>query len=198
MVPGMEFAGVLEEIGLSSETPLSLGEHVMGMLRPKGTHGAYSEQVVVPTDSIVRTPAGFDDVAASTLPMNGLSAQMTLDLLDISPGDTIAVTGAAGTYGAYMAQLAKASGLTVIADAASNDMEVVKSLVADFVVGRGDDVAKRIVEAVPGGVDGLADGAILNELVLPAVRQGGSLATMRNWDSEPINGVAIRKVRVPD
>ena len=198
MVPGMEFAGVLEEIGPGTETPLSVGDHVMGMLRPKGTHGAYSEQVVVSAESIVRTPAGFDDVAASTLPMNGRSAQMTLDLLDLSSGDTIAVTGAAGTYGAYVVQLAKANGLTVVADAAPKDLELVKSLGADIVVERGDDVAERIEEAVPGGVDGLADGAVLDELVLPAVRPGGCLATVRNWESGPINGVAIRTVRVPN
>jgi NADPH2:quinone reductase len=77
-------------------------------------------------------------------------------------------------------------------------VELVESLGADIVVERGDDVAKRIVEAVPGGVDGLADGAVLDELVLPAVRRDGCLATVRNWESEPINGVTIRAVRVPN
>ena len=40
---------------------------------------------------------------------------------------------------------------------------------------RGDDVAARIREVVPGGVDGLADGSVQNTLVLPAVRDGGAL-----------------------
>jgi NADPH:quinone reductase len=41
---------------------------------------------------------------------------------------------------------------------------------ADIVVRRGDDVALRIRRHFPQGVDGLADGAVLNELVIPAVR----------------------------
>ena len=197
MVPGMEFAGVLEEIGPDTQTELSVGDHVMGMLRPNGTFGAYSEHVVVSAESVVRTPAGVDDVAASTLPLNGLTAQMTLDMLNLKPGGTIAVTGAAGTYGVYVVQLAKANGLRVVADAAPKDRELVQSLGADVIVERGDEVAKRILEAVPGGVDGLADGAVLDELVLSAVRPGGRLATVRHWESaEPIDGVTICPVRV--
>jgi hypothetical protein len=52
-----------------------------------------------------------------------------------------------------------------------------KSLGADIVVRRGDDVATRIREHVPDGVDGLADGAMLNELVIPAVRDGGAFTS---------------------
>lgn len=197
MVPGMEFAGIVEEIGPDTMTTLNVGDHVLGILRPNGTFGAYSEQVVVPAESVVRTPEGVNDVAASTLPMNGLTAQMTLDKLELAPGDTIAVTGAAGTYGAYVVQLAKAAGLTVIADAAPKDRDLVKGFGADIIVDRGDDVADRILEAAPDGVDGLADGAVLNELVLPAVRRGGRLATVRHWESEePINGVDVVAVKV--
>ena len=85
--------------------------------------------------------------------MNGLTARMSLDLLELSPGQTIAVTGAAGAYGGYVIQLAKAEGFTVIADASENDERLVKSLGADIVVGRGDDVATRIREHFPDGVD---------------------------------------------
>jgi len=42
-------------------------------------------------------------------------ARLSLDLLKLSPGQVIAVTGAAGAYGGYIIQLAKAEGLTVIA-----------------------------------------------------------------------------------
>ncbi|HXA59355.1 MAG TPA: alcohol dehydrogenase catalytic domain-containing protein, partial [Streptosporangiaceae bacterium] len=75
LVPGMEVAGVLEEIGPHTATDLRAGDHVMGVVFPKGTHGAYSEQIVLPVESVVHTPSGVDDVAASTLLMNGLTAQ---------------------------------------------------------------------------------------------------------------------------
>ena len=77
--------------------------------------------------------------------MNGLTARQSLDLLKLSPGQVIAVTGrAGGVYGGYVVQLAKAEGLTVIADASEKDEKLVASLGADIVVRRGDDVASRI------------------------------------------------------
>jgi two-component system sensor histidine kinase KdpD len=59
------------------------------------------------------------------------TAQLALDLLDLSPGQTLAVTGAAGAYGGYMVQLGKAAGLRVIADASPADEALVRALGAD-------------------------------------------------------------------
>jgi NADPH:quinone reductase-like Zn-dependent oxidoreductase len=84
---------------------------------PDGQHGAYAQQVAVPARSAVRTPVGASDAEAATLPMNGLTARLALDLLSLRPGQTVAVTGAAGAVGGYAVQLAKAGGLRVIADA---------------------------------------------------------------------------------
>ena len=117
--------------------------------------------------------------------MNGLTARQSLDLLGLSPGQVLAVTGAAGAYGGYVIQLAKAEGLTVIADASEADRQLVKSLGADIVVHRGDDVAARIREHFPDGVDGLADGAVLNERVIPAVRDGGAFTSVRGFTGAP-------------
>ena len=86
------------------------------------------------------------------------------------------MTGAAGAYGGYVIHLAKSEGLTVIADASEKDEKLVASLGADIVVRRGDDVASRIRKHFPQGVDGLADGAVLNALVIPAVRDGGAFS----------------------
>ncbi len=95
------------------------------------------------------------------------------------------MTGAAGAYGGYVIQLAKTEGLTVIADASEKDEKLVQSLGADIVVRRGDDVASRIREHFPQGVDGLADGAVLNELVIPAVRDGGAFTAVRGFEGVP-------------
>ena len=45
--------------------------------------------------------------------MNGLTARLSLDLLGLKAGQTLAVTGAPGAYGGYVVQLAKADGLTL-------------------------------------------------------------------------------------
>ena len=114
--------------------------------------------------------------------MNGLTAQYALDLLDLPKGAILAVTGAAGAFGGYMVQLGANRGLRVIADSSAADEDLVRSLGAHEVIRRGDDIADRIRALVPDGVDGLADGSIQNELLLPAVRDDGGFATVRGGD----------------
>ncbi len=70
------------------------------------------------------------------------------------PGQTLAVTGAAGAVGGYAMQLAKAEGLRVIADASPEDEQLVKELGADMVVARGDQFADRVRDAIPKGSTG--------------------------------------------
>jgi NADPH2:quinone reductase len=180
-IPGMDAAGVIDEVGQGTATALAVGDAVMAMVVPSGSHGAYRESLVLAADSVARAPEGVTPVEASTLPMNGLTARLTLDQLGLRPGQTIAVTGAAGAYGGYVVQLAKADGLRVVADASEADEELVAELGADVVVRRGEDVAARIREIAPEGVDGLADGALLHELVVPAVSDGGAFAAVRGW-----------------
>ena len=143
-VPGMEAAGIIDEVGSGVPDRLTVGDSVMAVVVPKGSHGAYREQIALDARSVVRVPAGRSHPAAATLPMNGLTARQSLDLLKLSAGQALAVTGAAGAYGGYVIQLAKAEGLTVIADASEKDEELVAALGADIVVRRGDDVASRI------------------------------------------------------
>ena len=180
-IPGMDAAGVIDEIGPDTETDLKVGDAVMAMVIPGGTHGAYRESIVLKADAVVRAPKGASHAEASTLPMNGLTARLSLDQLALQPGQTLAVTGAAGCYGGYVVQLAKAEGLRVIADASPKDQELVRSLGADIVVPRGDDISARIREVCPEGVDGLADGAVQLDLAVGAVKDGGGFASVRGW-----------------
>jgi NADPH2:quinone reductase len=195
-VSGMDVAGVIDEIGPDTDTDLRVGDEVMGIVVPIGQHGAYSDQLVLPARSVARIPAGSTLVEASTLPMNGLTARLALDLLDLPAGATIGVTGAAGAFGGYTVQLAKADGLRVIADASPADEELVRSLGADVVVARGDDVAARMRAAEPAGVDAIADGSIQHAALLPAIRDGGQLASVRPFDGETERGIVNHMVWV--
>lgn len=195
-VPGMDVAGVIEAIGDGTDTDLAVGDHVMAIVLPDGAHGGYSEKLALPARSVVRVPAGASDVEASTLPMNGLTARLALDLLDLSPGQTLAVTGAAGALGGYVVQLAKVDGLRVVADASEADEALVRELGADVVVRRGDDVAERIVEAAGGQVPGLVDGSVQNEALFPAIEDGGGFATVRGFRTEAPRGITMNQVWV--
>lgn len=197
-VPGMDVAGVVDEIGADTITDLSVGDEVIAMVIPIGSHGGYRESIVLAADSVVRAPRGASMAQAATLPMNGLTARQSLDQLGLRPGQTIAVTGAAGCYGGYVVQLAKADGLRVVADASPADEDLVRSLGADIVVPRGDDIAQQIRKVVPEGVDGLADGAVQRELAVSAVKDGGAFASVRGWGGNEERGIMFHRTSVRD
>ncbi|MGA1345409.1 MAG: NADP-dependent oxidoreductase, partial [Ilumatobacteraceae bacterium] len=194
-VPGMDIAGVVDEVG-DGVDHLAVGDDVMGIVVPTGSHGGYSESIVLPADSVVPMPAGSSHVEACTLPMNGLTARLALDLLDLPAGATLAVTGAAGAFGGYMVHLGVAAGLNVIADSSDADEDLVRSLGAHEIVRRGTDVSDRIRSLHPDGVDGLADGSVQSAEVLTAIRDGGAMATVRGWDGPGERGIRIHPVWV--
>ena len=196
-VPGMDIAGVVDEVGEGVST-VRISDSVMGIVVPSGSHGGYSESIVLPAGSVTHAPRGTSHAQACTLPMNGLTARLSLDQLALSPGDTLAVTGAAGAYGGYVVQLAKADGLRVIADASEKDEQLVRSLGADIVVRRGSDVAARIREHVPNGVDGFADGSVQNDEIVAAVKDGGAIATVRGWKSDLERNITLHETWVRD
>lgn len=197
-VPGMEAAGIVDAIGAGTDTDLDVGDDVMAVIATSGTRGGYAEQVVLPAESVVRMPSGLSHEQAATIPMNGLTARMALDLLQLPEAATIAVVGAAGAVGGYAVQLAVADGVRVIADAAPKDEELVRSLGAHVVLPRGDGYAALVREQAPGGVDGLVDTAGRVVQNATAVRDGGRIASSAG--GSPVTderGIVSSKTFVP-
>ncbi|MCF0086492.1 MULTISPECIES: NADP-dependent oxidoreductase [Streptomyces] len=196
-IPGAEAAGVIDEVGAGSTW--RIGEEVMTMAVPMSGHGgAYAEYLLAPDDSLARVPAGTSPEQAATLPMNGLTALQILELMSLSPGERLVVTGGAGVVGSLLVQLARRRGLTVIADAAPKDFPLLRSLGADHVLERGDDLAARIRAVLGDGVDAVADTALLHEKVVPALRDGGVFVSLRRWRGEPERGIRHEAAWVPD
>jgi NADPH:quinone reductase-like Zn-dependent oxidoreductase len=124
------------------------------------------------------------------------SVRAALDELALHPGQTIGITGAAGVVGGYAIQLGRAEGLRVIADAGAADEALVRGLGADVVVARGPDVAARMRQAVPGGVDALLDAAVMGAPVLAAVRDGGQVIAVRSFVGQTERGITVSQVQV--
>jgi NADPH:quinone reductase-like Zn-dependent oxidoreductase len=195
-VPGMDLAGVVDAVGprVSGWVP---GEQVMAAVSPWAPGGgAQAEYVLVAADALARVPSGIGLEAAATLAMNALTVRAALDELALRPGQTLALTGAAGAVGGYAIQLGRLAGLRVIADARPEDEELVRGLGADVVVPRGPDVAASVREAFPGGVDALLDAAVLGPAVLPAVRDGGQVMAVRPFSGETERGIKVSLVLV--
>ena len=194
-VPGMEFAGVVDAVGEGARW--RQGERVMAIVNPRRPGGgAQAELVVVPSASVARVPEGTSLEAAVTLPMNGLTVRLALDRLGLKPGQTLAVTGAAGAVGGYAVELGVSEGLRVIAVARAQDEEQVKRFGAKTFIPAGDGAIRAVYDAAPGGVDGLIDAAVLDGAALPAIRDGGKLATVRGFAGPSERGITIEPVRV--
>jgi NADPH:quinone reductase len=203
--PGLEAAGFVDEIGPDTRTDVHIGDRVMAIMMPiDDSGGAYAEYVIVDADQVTAAPAGTSHAEAATLPMNGLTARRALDVLNLTPGETLAVTGAAGAVGGYVIQLAKTEGLRVIADAAPADEQLIAALGADEIVTRGTDVGERIRQLHPEGLAAVVDAALQGDEVLPALRDGGQIAIVRRPGERgtstlhPERGITIRDVWVPD
>jgi NADPH2:quinone reductase len=194
-IPGMELAGTVDAVGQG--TDWKIGDRVMAIVNPRRPGGgAQAELVVVPAVSVARVPERTSLEAAATLPMNGLTVRLALDRLALKPGQTLGVTGAAGAVGGYAVELGVSDGLHVIAVAATQDEALVKKLGAEKVVPRGDGAIRGLRDAAGGGVDGLIDAAVLDAAVLPAIRDGGKLATVRGFAGPSERGITIEPVRV--
>jgi NADPH:quinone reductase len=195
-VPGMDLAGVVDALGpeVSGWAP---GEQVMAAVSPWAPGGgAQAESVLVAADALARVPHGIGLGAAATLPMNALTVRAALDELALRPGQTLALTGAAGAVGGYAIQLGRREGLRVIADARPEDEALVRGLGADVVVPRGPSVAAAIRSACPGGVDALLDAAVMGAPVLAAVRDGGQVMAVRPFAGETERGIRVSLVLV--
>jgi NADPH:quinone reductase-like Zn-dependent oxidoreductase len=193
----MDAAGTIESVGPGVER-LEVGQEVMAAVAPRRPEGgAQAELIVVPAASVVPIPSGATVQEAATLPMNGLTAILGLELLGLSEGQTLAVSGGAGLLASYVIPLAKLRGLRVIADAKPDDEEMVRRFGADVVVPRGAGWGDAVRAEVPDGVDALYDTALLKSSAFPAIRDGGQIAVVRGWDEgEPERGIQVRKVRV--
>ena len=190
-VPGMDVAGIVDQIGESVTTDIKIGDRVIGKVIPDGYYGAYREQLILNQNAVVLAPKNSSHEEACTLPMNSLTARLSLDLLNLKPGQVIAITGGPGAYGGYAIQLAKADGLVVIADSSDSDQNLLKDLGVDIIISRDKSFVDQIREHFPYGVDGLADGALLNEKAIDAVKDGGSFTSIRGFKGSPQRDISF-------
>ena len=197
-VPGMEAAGTVDEVGSLAAERFTVGDPVTGFIIPTDPRGgAYGELAVTAASRVIEIPRGSTVAEAATLPMNGITAQLLLDAMNLGAGSVVAVIGAAGAVGGYVVQLARAAGLRVIADAATSDEELVVSLGADVVVPRGPRVLEAIRLAAGGDVDGVAMTAAPSLDAASIVRSGGVVASAVGIaDAAQLSSARRRGVRI--
>ncbi len=176
-VPGIEATGLVEAAPGGELIP---GIQVVTMMGGMGRvfDGGYAEQVVVPVGQVI--PFGSD------LPWEQLGAvpemlQTAYGSLAVGvraePGDSLLVRGGTSSIGLALAVLAKQQGMTVLSTTRREQARAqLEGLGLDHVLIDDENLADRVREIVPGGVDGAVELVGINTLrdTLRAVRPGGT------------------------
>jgi len=131
-VLGCEFAGVVAATGAQVKT-FKTGDKVFGFNdKTCGGHGEYL--TIAETDAVATMPhnAGFEQAAA--LSEGAHYALVDIRAAKVEAGQHVLVYGATGAIGSAAVQLLKYFGARVTAVCNSKNVELVKSLGADFVI----------------------------------------------------------------
>jgi NADPH:quinone reductase-like Zn-dependent oxidoreductase len=173
VVPGVDFSGTVAETG-PGVTGFAVGDAVFGT----SANGTYAEYIAVPADAVARKPASVDHVQAAAVPLvAGTAFRSLFDSaegdagIDLQPGQTILIHGAAGGVGTVAVQLARNASARVIATGLADQADYVRGLGADDFI---DTSAQRIPDAA-SGVDAVLD-LVNGELVpdlLRTLKPGG-------------------------
>ncbi len=151
---GSDGAGTIRAIG-DRVTRCAIGDRVYGWGFGNSKGGFYAEYAAIDEKKVVKIPNTIDFEAAGALAMDGVTALLGLEHLEVSPGDAIMIFGASGGVGHLAVQLAKRMGLKVFAVASKPDgVALVEQLGADAVVDGHRGFQKAAHDLAPDGYAG--------------------------------------------
>jgi NADPH:quinone reductase len=188
-VQGWDFAGQTAD-----------GRRVLGFTaQPWMGVGALGEQIAMPAALLAPLPDGLDWAQGAALPVSALTARLLNEAAELSEGDLVLVTGAAGMVGGMAAQLARAGGARVVAVVRESDAAQARSLGAEATVNTGDGLAAELRQGWPEGFDACLD-TIGLQAALAGVRDGGAYVTTQPTGvPAPERGISAQAIQVqPD
>ena len=152
-VPGYDLVGTVLATGEGVEPGL-VGTRVAALIKV----GGWASHVLVDAADVVAVPEGVGAAEAETVVVNGITAwQMLHRKARIRAGQTILVHGANGGVGSVLVQLAQAAGVKVIGTASARHHDALRERGVVPVDYRTEDVAARVRELAPDGVDAVFD-----------------------------------------
>lgn len=166
LVLGNEMSGVIDQA--EPDSGFQVGDRVTGFTRA----GSDAHYVLTTPDRIAKIPDGLSLRHAATIPQGVETARRALGMLDINPGDTVIVNGAAGSVGSAAVQILHDRDVTVIGTAQADNHDYLHTLGA-IPVTYGEGLLDRLHDLAPHGVDAALDcgaGGFVEQIlhVLPA------------------------------
>ncbi len=128
-VLGADIAGRVEAVGAAVKQ-FQPGDEVFG-----GCRGAFAEYACAAEDKLALKPANVSFEAAAAVPVAALTALQALrDKGQIQPGQKVLINGASGGVGTFAVQIAKSFGTEVTAVCSTRNLEMARSIGADYVI----------------------------------------------------------------
>jgi NADPH:quinone reductase-like Zn-dependent oxidoreductase len=194
-VLGIECVGI---VAASSDPQVPDGTTVAAVMGEMGREfdGGYAEYALLPNSLLipVTTTLAWDVLAA--LPESYLTAQGSLDALDVGPGSRLLIRGGTSSVGLAAASIASGIGIETAATTRRPDKAeaLAAAGVAHVFVDDGDSLAATVHAVWPEGPDYVLDlvGASTAVDSLHLVRRGGTVCvsgSLSGWliaDFEPI------------
>ncbi len=149
---GSDLAGVVKEVGIDV-IGFAPGDEVLGWSWDRSSQ---AEEVVVPAEQLITKPTDLSWEAAGSLYVVGATAFAAVRAVDISEGDTVVVSAAAGGVGTVTVQLLKVRGANVVGLASADHHDWLREK-GVTPVAYGEGVMGRILEATPDGIDAFID-----------------------------------------
>ncbi|MBO2457617.1 medium chain dehydrogenase/reductase family protein [Actinomadura violacea] len=152
-VPGYDLVGTVQAAGPGVDPALA-GTRIAALTKI----GGWASHVLLDAADAVPVPAGIGAAEAETLVVNGITAwQMLHRKARVRAGQTVLVHGANGGVGSVLVQLALAADVKVIGTASTRHHDLLRDQGVVPVDYRSGDVAARVRELAPGGVDAVFD-----------------------------------------
>lgn len=149
---GSDLAGIVHSAG-DGVTEFAVGDEVMGWSWERSSHAQY---VAVPVNQLILKPPPLTWEVAGSLYVVGCTAYAAVRAIDVHPGDTVAVSAAAGGVGSVVVQLLRSKGASVLGIASTPNHEWLSSH-GVTPISYGDGLADRLREAAPDGIDAFID-----------------------------------------
>ncbi|MET7568279.1 NADP-dependent oxidoreductase [Streptomyces sp. NPDC005492] len=149
---GSDLAGVVTELG-ADVSDFSLGDEVLGFSWGRSSHATH---VVVPASQLIPKPDALSWEVAGCLYVVGCTAWAAADAVAPKPGETVAVSAAAGGVGTVVVQLLAVRGAHVLGIASSANADWLTAHGATPVP-YGDQLAENLTAAAPDGIDAFID-----------------------------------------
>lgn len=149
---GWDCAGVISAVGEGVDT-VAIGDEVVcrGL-----QHASQAEQVALPAEQVVPKPPELPWEVAGSLLVVGTTAYAAVHAVAAGPGDTVAVSAAAGGVGSLVVQMLRRQGADVIGIASEGNFDWLRSVGATPVA-HGEGLTDRLREAAPQGIDAFVD-----------------------------------------